>query len=150
MLDQLNQLYDDALAELKALDSQTGLDDWYGRVIGRKGEVTLMLRRVGELPKEERPAFGRRANEVKQALEGAYQERAAQVKAAELEKSLRQGAIDVTLPGRAVQTGRLHPAYSTYPGERYYRLPIFHSGERSPVPGRGAPYHGTGSILQFP
>ncbi len=113
MLDRLNQLHDEALAELKKLDSQTDLDDWYGRTIGRQGEATLMLRRVGELPKEERPAFGRRANQVKQALEAAYEGRAAQVKAAELEKSLRQGAIDVTLPGRPVQTGRLHPATQT-------------------------------------
>lgn len=113
MLDQLNELYAAALAELKAVDTRQGLEDWYAHTIGRRGEVTLLLRRVGELPREERPAFGRRANEVKNELEVAYEEKEGQIKAAELEKSLREGAIDVTLPGRPVQTGRLHPTTQT-------------------------------------
>lgn len=113
MLDQLNQLRADALAELDGVDSKEGLEDWYTRSIGRKGKVTLFLRRVGELPKEERPAFGRRANEIKGELAAAYEDRANVVKAAELEKSLREGAIDVTLPGRPVQAGRLHPMTRT-------------------------------------
>jgi len=116
MLDKLNQLCEDALAELKSqdkqdkIDTQTALDEWYGRVIGRKGAVTLLLRRVGELPREERPAFGRRANEAKQALEAAYEARAQEIKAAELACSLREGAIDVTMPGRPLPMGRLHPS----------------------------------------
>jgi phenylalanyl-tRNA synthetase alpha chain len=113
MLDQLNQLHDDALAELKGIDTPSGLEEWYGRTIGRKGAVTLLLRRVGELSKEARPAFGRRANEIKDALEAAYQARAEQVKAAVLEQSLRQQALDVTLPGRPLQVGRLHPSIQT-------------------------------------
>ena len=113
MLDQLNQLHDNALSKLEGIETKAELDDWYGRTIGRKGVVTLLVRRVGELPKEERPAFGRRANEVKGALEGAYEARAKQIKAAELEQSLRRGAIDVTLPGRPIPTGRLHPLTQT-------------------------------------
>jgi phenylalanyl-tRNA synthetase alpha chain len=113
MLDQLNQLHVGALDTLESIDSNAGLGDWYAQTIGRKGEITLLLRRVGELPKEERPAFGRRANEIKVALEAAYEERAQQIKAAELEKSLERGAIDVTLPGRPLQTGRLHPTTQT-------------------------------------
>jgi phenylalanyl-tRNA synthetase alpha chain len=113
MLDQLNQLYERALVELKAIDTRDELEDWYARTIGRRGEVTLLLRRVGELPREERPAFGRRANEVKNALEAAHEEKEGQIRAAELEKSLRQGAIDVTLPGRPAQLGRLHPTTQT-------------------------------------
>jgi len=113
MLDQLNQLHDDALAELETIITRAALDDWYAQTIGRKGAVTLLVRRVGELPKDERPAFGRRANEVKGALEAAYEARAEQIKAAELERSLRAGAIDVTLPGRKLQAGRLHPLTQT-------------------------------------
>jgi phenylalanyl-tRNA synthetase alpha chain len=113
MLDQLNQLHTDALAELETMDSRAALEDWYGRSIGRKGAVTLLVRRVGEMPGSERPAFGRRANEVKGALETAFEARATQVKAAELERSLREGAIDVTLPGRQTQSGRLHPLSQT-------------------------------------
>jgi len=113
MLDQLNQLHANALDELETIDIGSALDDWYARTIGRKGAVTLLVRRVGELPKEERPAFGQRANQVKEALEAAYQARAEQIKAAELARSLGEGAIDVTLPGRPVQVGRLHPATQT-------------------------------------
>ena len=113
MLGQLNQLYDDALTELEAVGTSQGLEDWYADTIGRKGEVTLLLRRVGELPREERPAFGRRANEVKNILETAYNARVEAVKAAELDKRLHEGAIDVTLPGRPLQTGRLHPTTQT-------------------------------------
>ncbi len=113
MLEQLNQLHADALAELETIDTRPALDDWHARTIGRKGAVTLLVRRVGELPKEERPAFGQQANQVKEALEAAYQVRAEQIKAAELVRSLREGAIDVTLPGRPVQLGRLHPATQT-------------------------------------
>jgi phenylalanyl-tRNA synthetase alpha chain len=113
MLDQLNQLRTNALAELEGIDTKEELEDWYARTIGRKGEVTLLVRRVGELAREDRPAFGRRANEVKAELQTAYDETASQIKATELEKSLREGAIDVTLPGRPMQTGRLHPTTQT-------------------------------------
>jgi phenylalanyl-tRNA synthetase alpha chain len=138
MLDQLNQLHDDALGELETVGTKSGLEDWYAHTIGRKGAVTLLLRRVGELPKEERPAFGRRANEVKQALEAAYEARARQVKANELQRSLRQGAIDVTLPGRPLRMGRLHPSTQTLReiyaifaemGFQVYRSPTVESDE---------------------
>jgi phenylalanyl-tRNA synthetase alpha chain len=79
-----------------------------------------MMRRVGELPKEERPAFGRRANEIKRELEAAYQQQAQAIKAAEMEKALAEGAIDVTMPGRPVARGRLHP--STQILRRIYQI----------------------------
>ena len=138
MLDQLNQLHDDALDELETVGARSGLEDWYARTIGRKGAVTLLLRRVGELPKEERPAFGRRANEVKQALEAAYEARDRQVKTHELQRSLRQGAIDVTLPSRPLRVGRLHPSTQTLReiyaifaemGFQVYRSPSVESDE---------------------
>jgi phenylalanyl-tRNA synthetase alpha subunit len=62
---------------------------------------------VGELPKEERPAFGQRANEIKRELEAAYEKQAQALKAAEMEKALAEGGIDVTLPGRPVTTRTL-------------------------------------------
>jgi phenylalanyl-tRNA synthetase alpha chain len=73
MLDQLETLAKTARAELEQLSSGEALDLWNSRYIGRKGEITQMLRRVGELPKEERPLFGQRANQLKQELEAAYQ-----------------------------------------------------------------------------
>ncbi len=109
----LDRLAAEALAELeKASDSQA-LERWHTTYLGRKGKVTLSVRRVGELPKEERPVFGQRANQLKQRLEAAYEERVQLVKAQEIEKALVEGAIDVTLPGRPVLRGRLHPSTQT-------------------------------------
>ena len=120
MLDQLETLAQAARAELEQINAGDGLDAWHSRYIGRKGDIILMLRRVGELPKEERPAFGQRANQLKQELEAAYEQKAQTIKATELEQTLRQDALDVTLPGRPIARGRLHP--STQMLRRIYQI----------------------------
>ena len=106
----LEQLVAEARTALGDVTDSDTLTKWQVTFLGRKGRVTSTVRRVGELPKEERPAFGQRANEVKEELESAYEKRAQQLKAAELEKSLQEGALDVTLPGRTTPRGRLHPS----------------------------------------
>lgn len=113
MLEKLEQLYTEALAELDAIGDSAALRAWELKHLGKKGVVTELLRGVGQLPKEERAAFGKRANEIKQALEAAFADREAQVRAAELAHDLKAGAIDVTLPGRARPVGGLHPATKT-------------------------------------
>jgi phenylalanyl-tRNA synthetase alpha chain len=120
MLNQLENLAEAAQAELAQLHTGQALDDWHSRYIGRKGEIILLLRRVGELPKEERPLFGQRANQLKQALEAAYEQKTAAIKAAELEQTLAAGALDITLPGRPVGRGRLHPGTQTL--RRIYQI----------------------------
>jgi phenylalanyl-tRNA synthetase alpha chain len=67
-----------------------------------------MLRAMGELSPEERPAFGRMANEIKGALETAHQNRAERLRQEELARELERGALDVTLPGRPIGPGHLH------------------------------------------
>lgn len=120
MLDQLESLAAAARAELAQLASGEALAAWNSRTIGRKGEITQMLRRVPELPQEERPAFGKRANQLKKALEAAFEEKSAAVAAAEMEASMAAGALDVTLPGRPVSRGRLHPSTQTL--RRIYQI----------------------------
>lgn len=120
MLNQLEALAENARTELGQLSSGEALDAWQNRYIGRKGELTLMLRRVAELPKEERPLFGQRANQLKQDLEAAYEQRAKAIKAAELDQEMAAGALDVTLPGRPVSRGRLHPSTQTL--RRIYQI----------------------------
>jgi phenylalanyl-tRNA synthetase alpha chain len=110
MLEQLENLRAEALSLLKAADDSDALDAWEKRFIGRKGEVTLITRRVVELPREERPTFGKRANQVKQELIAAHEERALAVRAIEMEERIAAGAIDVSQPGRPLQLGRLHPS----------------------------------------
>jgi phenylalanyl-tRNA synthetase alpha chain len=120
MLNQLESLAATAQVKLTELAAGAALDDWHSQYIGRKGDLTLMLRRVAELPKEERPHFGQRANQLKQELEAAYEQKASAIKAAELEQALAEGSLDVTLPGRPVARGRLHPSTQTL--RRIYQI----------------------------
>jgi phenylalanyl-tRNA synthetase alpha chain len=113
MLDQLNENYERSLTALRAASTSEALDGWYKETLGRKGHITLMTRQVGQLSPEERPAFGRRVNEVKKELESAYKAQSARVQSAELLASLSRDSLDVTLPGRRQWRGRLHPATLT-------------------------------------
>ena len=110
MLEQLEKIRSEALASLEIINDSLALGGWEKKYIGRKGAVTLVTRRVGELPKEERPTFGKRANQVKQELTASYETKAAEIKAAEMEQQIATGAIDVSLPGRGRPLGRLHPS----------------------------------------
>ena len=110
MLNKLETLGQTALTALKAVEDGKTLSGWRSQYLGKKGQITLMLRRVGELPREERPAFGKRANQIKRNLEAAFENRAAEIKSLEMEKAFAAGSIDVTLPGRPAPRGRLHPA----------------------------------------
>lgn len=113
MLEKLESLYKAAAEELGQIATSEDLVVWERKVIGRKGDVTLLLRQTGQLPKEERAAFGKRANEIKNLLDDAHAEREALIRAQELVKSMEEGQIDVTLPGRQQPVGRLHPATQT-------------------------------------
>ena len=108
MLGQLSQLETEALAALEEIEDSDALTAWHRHYLGKKGALTRMLRSVGELPKEERPAFGRAANELKTKLEAAHQARAQILHHAEMERELDRGALDVTLPGRPIGPGHLH------------------------------------------
>ena len=120
MLKQLEALAGVARTELEELETGDALGTWHSKYIGRKGEIPQMLRRVGELTKEERPTFGQRANQLKRELEAAYEEKASAIKAAEMEQSLAISALDVTLPGRPTARGRLHPSTQTL--RRIYQI----------------------------
>ncbi|MHB1294232.1 MAG: phenylalanine--tRNA ligase subunit alpha [Anaerolineae bacterium] len=113
MLEQLDQLGAKALAELAQLAEPEALEQWHAAYLGKKGALTQLLRGLGALPAEERPKVGARANEVKDALEAAYQERAKALHAAALERTLAEGAIDVRLPGRPRSDGHLHISTQT-------------------------------------
>jgi phenylalanyl-tRNA synthetase alpha chain len=108
MLDQLDRLEQTALETLKTLPDLANLDAWHTQYLGRKGELTQLLRSLGRLPKEERPAAGRRTNELKVALQAAYDRRLAELKRQIQARSLTAERVDVTLPGRPPTVGRLH------------------------------------------
>jgi len=113
MLQQLESLYQDALKTIEDVKDTEALQAWENKYTGRRGEVTTLVRSVGQLPKEERANFGKRANAIKDALTEAYTRREELIKQRELAQSLEEGSIDVTLPGRPVPVGGIHPANQT-------------------------------------
>lgn len=112
MLDRLSELERQALAGLEEAD-EAGLQAWRIQYLGRSAELGQIMEGLKSLPKEERPAVGRRANEVKTSLEAAYEARVEALRAAALLRSLLEDRLDVTLPGRPPLRGRLHPATQT-------------------------------------
>jgi len=105
MRDELAELARKAQAEIGEAKDLAALEQVRIYYLGRKGKLTAILRSLGQLPPEERPAVGRLANQVKAELEEALQKRAAELKP----KSLGKPAFDLTLPGRPQSIGRLHP-----------------------------------------
>jgi phenylalanyl-tRNA synthetase alpha chain len=120
MTDALHTLQHEALTTLAAVDSGEALRAWELAFLGKKGRAIEAVRAVSTLPKEERAAYGKAANKVKTALEAAYAEREAVIRARQLAHDLESGAVDVTLPGRPVGRGGLHP--STHTLRDFYRI----------------------------
>ena len=108
LLEALESLRQQGLRELGAIASAADLPAWYRAYLGRKGRLTELLRGLGALSAEERPAAGKRANEVKEALEAAFGSHQERIKEAELQAALAGDRVDITLPGRPVGPGHLH------------------------------------------
>jgi len=109
MIDRIEQLQQDAQAEIAAADSTDALEEVRIRHLGRKAELPNLLRGVAQLPPEERGAVGKAANAARQALETAVAARERALAASELELRLVQDRVDVTLPADPLPaTGRLH------------------------------------------
>jgi phenylalanyl-tRNA synthetase alpha chain len=110
MLSDLDQIEQQALQALESILDNASLESWRVAHLGRSAPLMLVFDQLGKLSKEERPVIGRRANEVKRALEAAYSARFEAMRQSALQHSLNSERLDVTLPGRALPVGRLHPA----------------------------------------
>lgn len=108
--EDLQQLEATALQELAAVEDEKALDAWRVRYLGRKGLATQAIKRLRELPPEERPAYGQAVNALKQRLEEAFAEKQEALKRKAMESELRVEAFDPTLPGRRPPVGRYHPS----------------------------------------
>ena len=109
MQDQLKAIREHVMEELKEVKDTSALEQLRVRVLGKKGELTGILRGMGKLPAEERPKMGQIVNETREKLEVALDERAAKLRALEKEARLAAETIDVTLPGTERTAGSLHP-----------------------------------------
>jgi phenylalanyl-tRNA synthetase alpha chain len=106
---RLDELRAEAEAAIEAAGRAAELEELRVRYLGRKAELTATLRSIGELPAEERGPVGKAANEARARIEELLAERTAEVEGAELERTLAEDRIDVTLPGDPPRpAGHLH------------------------------------------
>ena len=109
MKQQLEQIKQQALAMLAESSTPEALEELRIRFLGKKGELTAVLKQMGKLSAEERPVMGQLANSVRAEIEGMLDARKKEIHAAVLEKKLAEEAIDVTIPGNTVVMGHQHP-----------------------------------------
>ena len=113
MLQQLKELKQNALREIEGITHIKELESWRVRYLGKKSELTRVLRSLATLPLEERKPVGARANEVKTSLEASLRQKGETLREVQLVASAKREAIDITLPGHPFPVGRLHPITQT-------------------------------------
>lgn len=109
MMENLESLVEAALAEVAGAGDARALDDVRVRYLGKKGEISALLKSLGGLSADERPKAGALINEAKQRVQAAIDERRQTLEEAALNEQLSAETLDVTLPGRGEQPGALHP-----------------------------------------
>ena len=109
MEQELQRIKEVALTAIKAATDQQALQDVRVKYLGKKGEVTALLKGLGKLSPEERPKMGALVNAVRQALEEEIDALKTSMEVAAMNARLEEEKIDITLPGRAPKTGHIHP-----------------------------------------
>ena len=109
MKEQLAKIRAEALSAFESVRDSAALDELRVKYLGKKGELTAVLKQMGKLSAEERPAMGQLANEVRAALESALDTASQKLEEAALELKLKAETVDVTIPGKQVRVGRRHP-----------------------------------------
>ncbi len=112
-MENLAALTDEALKLVADADDLAALDHVRVEYLGKKGQITALLKGLGKLSNEERPAAGAKINEAKQAVQATITERKQAMEQAAIDAKLAEETIDVTLPGRGQTTGGLHPVTRT-------------------------------------
>ena len=109
MKEEIAKIKENSIKEMEASQNLKELNDLKVKYLGKKGEVTALLKGLGKLSPEERPKMGALVNEVRQALEAELDALKASMETAALNARLEEEKIDITLPGRAPKTGHIHP-----------------------------------------
>ncbi|MBR2039980.1 MAG: phenylalanine--tRNA ligase subunit alpha [Clostridia bacterium] len=109
MKEQLNAILLDAKNQVENSQSEADIEALRVKYLGKKGELTAILKQMGSLSPEERPKMGALVNEAKQELETLIAEKKTELKSAEQLKKLQEETIDITLPHKELKVGKLHP-----------------------------------------
>ena len=109
MEQELQRIKEEALSAIKSASDEQALHDVRVKYLGKKGEVTALLKGLGKLSPEERPKMGALVNSVRQALEEEIDALKTSMEVAAMNARLEEEKIDITLPGRAPKTGHIHP-----------------------------------------
>lgn len=112
-MEHLEQITAAALAAVDAAADLRALDEVRVRYLGKKGEISQLLKGLGALSAEERPAAGARINVVRDQVQEAIEQKRAALEQASLDAKLAEEKVDVTLPGRGESAGALHPVTRT-------------------------------------
>jgi len=108
-MEQLQQILELALQQFAVISDEAELEQVKAKYLGKEGSLTALLKGLGKLSNEERPAAGAKINVVKQQIEAALQARRDALQHAKLAQRLAAESLDVTLPARGASTGGLHP-----------------------------------------
>ena len=109
MQEQLRKIQEEAAASLEAVSDKAGLDALRLKLLGKKGNLTMLLRSMGQLPADMRPKAGQMINEVREKLTAQLDALDSKIKKLEQEKKLAREAIDVTEPRKHTPLGSMHP-----------------------------------------
>lgn len=109
MQEKLLNLEEVALNEIKDTSSIEAVENLRVKYLGKKGEITSILKEMGKLSAEERPVIGQVANKVRESIEGSISSKKEELKTIEKQKQLEQEVIDVTMPAKPAVVGKKHP-----------------------------------------
>ena len=109
MEEQIKKIQENTSKSIKQAQSKQELNDIRVKVLGKKGELTLILRSMGSLSAEERPIVGNKVNEAKKEIEELITQKEKELKIKELEKRLETENIDITEPSKKINIGSIHP-----------------------------------------
>ena len=112
MKEQLAKIRAEALAAFEEARDSAALDELRVKYLGKKGELTAVLKQMGKLSAEERPVMGQLANDVRSALETALDSASQKLEEAAMDLKLKAETVDVTIPGKSVKLGCRHPMYT--------------------------------------
>lgn len=113
MKEKLQAIKESAIEELRSIKTKVDLENIRVKYLGKKGELTAILRGMGALSAEERPIIGKVVNEVREVLENAIEEASKDIKGKEKNIRLQKEVIDISMPGNKKVVGKRHPLYQT-------------------------------------